>query len=152
MFLVPFNRLFSFAVTPPNKIFNCGYSAKQDFHLRLLRQKQDFRVRQLTFSATLMIRLGFKGIVVNRVLSSLHGGSLEITLTVLLRLLNSCWISGSIQAERSRIVRIQDLNSNMAALGQLTTLTTLLSTSRRYLLCTTRRYLLSISSCICCLH
>ena len=40
------------------------------------------QVRKTTISSTFLIRLSFKGNVINRTLPSLHGGSLEITLTV----------------------------------------------------------------------
>ena len=39
------------------------------------------QVRKTTIFSTFLIRLSFKGNVINRTLPSLHGGSLEITLT-----------------------------------------------------------------------
>ena len=61
-------------------IFFAGSLGKWLAHcLRIRSNGETCRNKQLP---TFLIRLRFKGTVVNRVLPSLHGGSLEITLTV----------------------------------------------------------------------
>ena len=61
-------------------IFICGFSAK------MTCRNKHVRVRKTTVSHTFNIRLRFKGYRVDRTLSFLNVGSLEITLTVPLSL------------------------------------------------------------------
>ena len=72
-----------------------------------MRILSTFKARKTTIFSTLLIRYGFKGTVVNRALLSLHGGSLEITLTVPLMCLFSDEFRSCIEALRGHEDKIR---------------------------------------------
>ena len=58
-----------------------------NFQLWVLYKCITFNPRKTTISSILLIKKRFKGTVMNQALPFVHGGSLEIMLTVLLKLM-----------------------------------------------------------------
>ena len=82
---VSLNCLFSFAVSLRKLlVYTLLIRSNGETH----RNKHFFSQKNMMISSTFLIRLGFKGTVVNRALPSLHGRSFEITLTVPLKVKN----------------------------------------------------------------